>query len=107
MADLDFAADLPALPPRRRFRLPAFAGRVIARWTTGSRCRRALGETLQELARLDAATLVDIGILHGARRARWDDGGRSPPRLVVELVYGEDAPAPAQNAMNLWGETLR
>jgi len=109
MNDLESSAGLMAAPPRRsRFRLPPLLAHIRARWTAQRRRWQALRETLHELARLDTATLVDIGVLHSTRRAHWVDlESNLPPRLVVDLVCRADAASILRGAPSRCGEDLR
>ena len=109
MSDLEMSAARPSSRHRTTHSpLLAAVARFLARRGVERRRRQLAQETLHELERLDAATLVDIGVLRTARRATWIDMGRGmSPRLDVDFVYETRPPHPPLNALNLWGEDWR
>ena len=104
MSDLEMSSVLLPSCERRTFFSPqALLVRFLAQWRVERIRRRLLKDTLHELERLDAATLVDIGVLRTARQARWVDLGRGvPPHIVVDFAYETKPPHPPLNAPNLW-----
>ena len=70
--------------------------RIITRRAQERQRRQLVEETLREISRLDALTLVDIGILPNHCRAQWTElSPYLPPRLMIELMCEPDAlPAP-------------